>query len=151
MLWQVKIPTPKASPPGAPKVLPLRKAVHAEHATAAGKRGAEEAMKPASTSNPTREKAKEEADRGDLRTDEGGSGAERVGVGITFGQFHKGSLHRGALYVKHLQEGSSAHEGGRIRVGDVLSMVDGKDVYRSSVDLIQNTVLGPGEVEGREA
>ena len=47
-------------------------------------------------------------------------GGVRVGVGITFGQFHKDHIHSGALYVKQLQDQGSAKESGIVFKGDIL-------------------------------
>jgi hypothetical protein len=47
-------------------------------------------------------------------------GGVRVGVGITFGQFHKDHMHSGALYVKQLQDQGSAKDSGIVFKGDIL-------------------------------
>ena len=47
-------------------------------------------------------------------------GGVRVGVGITFGQFHKDHMPSGALYVKQLQDQGSAKESGIVFKGDIL-------------------------------
>ena len=68
-----------------------------------------------------------------------------VGVGITFGQFHKDHVHAGALYVKQLQEHGPALESAMVLRGDILYEVDGVNSYRRSIERIQGKILGsPG-------
>jgi C-terminal processing protease CtpA/Prc len=71
-----------------------------------------------------------------------------VGVGITFGQFHKDHPHAGALYVKHLQEHGPAMQSGMVHKGDILYEIDGTDSYRRPIDRIQSKILGPVRVIG---
>jgi hypothetical protein len=61
-----------------------------------------------------------------------------VGVGIVFNVDEKGGLR-----VKYLLPGGPAALSQEIMVGDVLCEIDGLDVYRKSVDEIQDVVMGP--------
>jgi len=61
-----------------------------------------------------------------------------VGVGIVFNVDEMG-----ALRVKNLIQGGPAAMSNEIMPGDVLCQIDGLDVYRKSVDEIQDVVMGP--------
>ena len=61
-----------------------------------------------------------------------------VGVGIVFNVDEMGGLR-----VKNLIPGGPAAMSNDIMLGDVLCQIDGVDVYRKSVDEIQDVVMGP--------
>lgn len=61
-----------------------------------------------------------------------------VGVGIVFNVDEWGGLR-----VKHAIAGGPAASSNEITLGDVLCEIDGLDVYRKSVDEIQDVVMGP--------
>lgn len=87
---------------------------------------------------------RKEAGRGGIASSSASSSAEGlVGVGITFGQFHKDHYHAGALYVKQLQEHGPAMESRMVARGDILYEVDGVNSYRRSIERIQGKILGP--------
>ena len=61
-----------------------------------------------------------------------------VGVGIVFNVDEHGGLR-----VKHLIPGGPAAMSQEVVLGDVLCEIDGLNVYRKSVDEIQDVVMGP--------
>ncbi len=83
---------------------------------------------------------KEEAARGSPSSSASSAAEGLVGVGITFGQFHKDHFHAGALYVKQLQEHGPAMESRMVSRGDILYEVDGVNSYRRSIERIQGPV-----------
>ena len=83
------------------------------------------------------------APHADTDTSSASSAEGLVGVGITFGQFHKDHYHAGALYVKQLQEHGPAMESRMVARGDILYEVDGVNSYRRSIERIQGKILGP--------
>ena len=80
---------------------------------------------------------------GEFADGTGGPGKGSVGVGITFGQFHKDHVHAGALYVKQLQAQGPAQQSGMVQKGDILFEIQGVNCYRRSIDRIQERLLGP--------
>mmetsp|Transcript_2099 Transcript_2099/g.4787 ORF Transcript_2099/g.4787 Transcript_2099/m.4787 type:complete len:390 (+) Transcript_2099:195-1364(+) len=71
------------------------------------------------------------------RTLGGGSGPHMSGVGIFFQQESDGKV-----YVKTIVSGGSAERDGRVRVGDVMCGVDGRDVIGEPVSVLRSLLLG---------
>ena len=67
----------------------------------------------------------------------GGSAPHMSGVGIFFQQESDGKV-----YVKTIVSGGSAERDGRVRVGDVMCGVDGRDVIGEPVSVLRSLLLG---------
>mmetsp|Transcript_12347 Transcript_12347/g.19468 ORF Transcript_12347/g.19468 Transcript_12347/m.19468 type:complete len:306 (+) Transcript_12347:109-1026(+) len=66
-----------------------------------------------------------------------GTGPHMSGVGIFFQQESDGKV-----YVKTIVSGGSAERDGRVRVGDVMCGVDGRDVIGEPVSVLRSLLLG---------
>eukprot|EP00960_Hanusia_phi_P038704 753557-Hanusia_phi.AAC.5 len=66
-----------------------------------------------------------------------GNGTGMSGVGIFFQQEADGKV-----YVRTIVSGGSAERDGRVRVGDVMCGVDGRDVIGEPVSVLRSLLLG---------
>jgi hypothetical protein len=125
------VPTPVKPPPSSmPRVL-VPKVIHTNPVNM-------HQIKASRAESTSREQTFDNANRDSTFSANIETSEKLVGVGIVFNVDGVG-----ALRVKHLIPGGPAAMSSEIVLGDVLCEIDSIDVYRKSVEQIQDVVMGP--------